>query len=222
MVKYKVVEKFVSINGEGKKAGQLAVFIRFQGCNLRCSYCDTMWANEKDVEYEYMSCEDIYNYVKENNVTNITLTGGEPLLQKGISSLIKMLMEDGNYQVEIETNGSISIEEFMKLDKPPAFTIDYKLPASGMEEAMDKSNFELLQKKDTVKFVISDMNDLIVTKNIIKKYNLIEKCSVYLSPVFNKIDSKEIVNFMIDNNLNKVNVQIQMHKIIWDSNSRGV
>ena len=44
----KVVEKFTSINGEGTRAGELAVFIRFKGCNLRCSYCDTMWANEPD------------------------------------------------------------------------------------------------------------------------------------------------------------------------------
>lgn len=43
----KVVEKFTSINGEGTRAGELAVFVRFKGCNLRCSYCDTMWANER-------------------------------------------------------------------------------------------------------------------------------------------------------------------------------
>ena len=48
----KVVEKFTSINGEGTRAGELAVFVRFKGCNLRCSYCDTMWANEPDCPYE--------------------------------------------------------------------------------------------------------------------------------------------------------------------------
>lgn len=46
---YEVVEHFVSINGEGPLAGQLAVFVRFKGCNLSCLYCDTKWANEPDV-----------------------------------------------------------------------------------------------------------------------------------------------------------------------------
>lgn len=222
MDRYKVVEKFISINGEGTKAGQLAVFIRFQGCNLRCSYCDTMWANEKDASYEYMSSDEILSYIKSTKVRNVTLTGGEPLLQKNIYTLIEKLMNDGELEVEIETNGSVSIEEFIKLDRPPIFTVDYKLPGSGMESHMEMRNFNFLRKNDTVKFVVSDIDDLVRTKEIIKKYNLVDKCNVYLSPVFGRIDSKDIVDFMINNNLNKVNMQIQMHKVIWDPNSRGV
>ena len=77
-----VVEQFVSINGEGKRAGQLALFVRFAGCNLKCEYCDTKWANEKDVPYDSYTAQDLYNQIKERGVTNVTLTGGEPLLQK--------------------------------------------------------------------------------------------------------------------------------------------
>lgn len=66
----KVVEKFVSINGEGSKAGQLAVFVRFAGCNLDCVYCDTKWANEKDVSYSEMSKEEIYEYIKNTGIKN--------------------------------------------------------------------------------------------------------------------------------------------------------
>ena len=58
---YKVVEKFVSINGEGNRSGQLATFIRFAGCNLDCSYCDTRWANEEHVAYESMSSKTFMN-----------------------------------------------------------------------------------------------------------------------------------------------------------------
>lgn len=222
MNKYKVVEKFVSINGEGTKAGQLAVFIRFQGCNLACSYCDTMWANKRDAKYEYMTADEIYDFLKKTKITNVTLTGGEPLLQNGIRELVEKLMNSGEFEVEIETNGSKSIESFLKLSRPPIFTMDYKLAGSNMEKYMLESNFELLRKEDTVKFVVSDINDLLRTKEIIEKNKLINKCNIYISPVFGKIDSKEIVEFMINNNLNKVNMQIQMHKVIWDPNLRGV
>ena len=75
----KVVEKFTSINGEGTRAGELAVFVRFKGCNLRCSYCDTMWANEPDCQYKEETSEEILNYVLGTGIRNVTLTGGEPL-----------------------------------------------------------------------------------------------------------------------------------------------
>ena len=87
----KVVEKFTSINGEGTRAGELAVFIRFKGCNLRCSYCDTMWANEPECPYKEETPEEILNYVLGTGIHNVTLTGGEPLMQKDIRGLIHFL-----------------------------------------------------------------------------------------------------------------------------------
>ena len=123
----KVVEKFVSINGEGSKAGQLAVFIRFAGCNLDCVYCDTKWANEEDVSYSEMSKEEIYEYIKSTGVRNITVTGGEPLLQDGIYEFLEYLSLDKELSVEIETNGSVDISLFKKIDNTPSFTMDYKL-----------------------------------------------------------------------------------------------
>ena len=88
----RVAEKFISINGEGTRAGELAVFVRFTGCNLRCSYCDTMWANEPGCPYEEMSPEQICDYVRSTGIKNVTLTGGEPLLQKDMGELIGLLM----------------------------------------------------------------------------------------------------------------------------------
>lgn len=219
---YKVVEKFTSINGEGKKAGQLAVFIRFAGCNLNCIYCDTRWANEKDVPYTLMTSDEIYNYIKETGIKNVTLTGGEPLLQEGIMELLLKLSKDNNLYIEIETNGSIDIKKFRNIKNPPSFTIDYKLDCSGMESKMCMNNYYEITQKDTVKFVAGSTDDLNKAKEIIDRYDLTNKTSVYISPVFGKLAPEKIVEFMIDNRLNNVNLQIQMHKVIWAPDQRGV
>lgn len=221
-MEFKVVEKFVSINGEGRRSGQLAVFIRFAGCNLKCSYCDTMWANEKNVSYELMSSHDIYDYIKSTNVTNVTLTGGEPLLQDGIIHLLELLAKDTTLHVEIETNGSVSLEPFIALENSPSFTMDYKLPSSHMEENMLLSNFNDLAKKDTLKFVAGSLLDLEKAYELIIKYNLTDKTNVYISPVFGNIELEKIVDFMINKKINGVQLQLQLHKIIWDPNKRGV
>jgi 7-carboxy-7-deazaguanine synthase len=221
-MKYKVVEKFVSINGEGQLAGQLAIFIRFAGCNLNCSYCDTSWANEKDAPYDKMTEEEIYAYIKSTGVKNVTLTGGEPLLQPGIKDLLIKLSEDKDIHIEIETNGSVLLSNLLDINNPPSFTMDYKLPSSGMEEKMNLDNFQYLSNKDTVKFVSGSRSDLEKAKYIIDKYNLIGNTKVYISPVFGNIEPNDIVEFLIQNKLNGVNLQVQLHKIIWDPNKRGV
>lgn len=221
-MKYKVVEKFTSINGEGRLAGQLAVFIRFAGCNLNCSYCDTSWANSSNVPCELMSAEEIHEHIKSTGVKNVTLTGGEPLLQEGIIELLEKLSKDDNLNVEIETNGSIPLDKFCGLDNPPSFTMDYKLPSSNMEHRMLISNFNHLTDKDTVKFVVGSTGDLKKARQIMEEYGLPGKAGTYVSPVFGKISMDEIVEFMKDNNMNGVNLQVQLHKIIWDPNKRGV
>ncbi|MDE6088486.1 MAG: radical SAM protein, partial [Oscillospiraceae bacterium] len=140
---YPVAEKFVSINGEGKCAGELAVFIRFRKCNLKCSYCDTMWANSNDCSVEMLTANEILNYVNEEGVTNVTLTGGEPLLQENIEVLVEKLMKS-DHRVEIETNGSISIKKLSQSNYRPDFTLDYKLPSSNMENFMLTENYDYL------------------------------------------------------------------------------
>ena len=221
-IQYKVAEKFTSINGEGKCAGQLAVFIRFQGCNLSCGYCDTKWANEEQALYEQMTEEDIYSYIKSTGIKNVTLTGGEPLRQPGIEVLIKRLSKDKNLRVEIETNGSIDLKKYQEIENAPEFTMDYKLPGSGMTRFMHLENFLYLKEKDTVKFVVGSREDLESAKHVIEEYSLTEKCGVYLSPVFGKINPAEIVEFMLENKMNQVNFQLQMHKFIWEPDRRGV
>lgn len=223
-MKYKVVEKFISVNGEGNMAGQLAVFIRFAGCNLKCSYCDTLWANNiEKVEYEELSGEDICSYIKKTGIWNVTLTGGEPLLQEEIYQLLELLAKEDNLRVEIETNGSVELSGFTDiLPKRPIFTMDYKLGTSGMEHAMKLTNFEHLQPQDTVKFVVGSMKDLETAKHIVDKYHLTNKCAVHVSPVFGMIEMDTMVEYMKQNKMNGVRLQPQLHKIIWHPSARGV
>ncbi len=215
----RLVEKFVSINGEGLRSGELAVFIRFANCNLRCSYCDTKYSFINPI-YTEESIDEIVEYVKSTGVKNVTLTGGEPLIQNEIKELMIELSNIGN-RIEIETNGSINIAPYLKIPNV-TFTLDYKLKGSGMEMYMDLTNYDLLRKNDVIKFVVSDYDDLEKTKEIIKKYDLINKANCLISPVWGRIEFEEIVNFLKDNKLNDVKMQLQIHKIIWDKDKRGV
>ena len=215
----RVVEKFVSINGEGLRSGELAVFIRFASCNLRCSYCDTKYSFINPI-YTEESIDELVKYVKSTGVKNVTLTGGEPLIQNEIKELMIELSNIGN-RIEIETNGSINIAPYLNIPNV-TFTLDYKLKGSGMEMYMDLTNYDLLRKNDVIKFVVSDYDDLEKTKEIIKKYDLINKANCLISPVWGRIEFEEIVNFLKDNKLNDVKMQLQIHKIIWDKDKRGV
>jgi len=216
-----VVERFVSINGESTHAGEPAAFIRFRGCNLNCSYCDTRWANNVHAPATDYSPEQLAKWVRSKRVINVTLTGGEPLLQYELDDLIRLLIIQGN-RVEIETNGSISLDSLAHSEHRPVFTMDYKLPSSGMEIAMRKDNFRLLGAHDTVKFVTSTLPDLERALYLIQEHDLDKLCHVFLSPVFGKIDPAEIVRFMLENKMNRVRMQLQLHKFIWPPNKRGV
>ena len=214
-----IIEKFISINGEGLRQGELALFIRFKDCNLRCSYCDTKYSFENP-KYNEEDIPSLIKYAKDKNIKNITLTGGEPLIQKDVNLLMKELINN-NFHVEIETNGSININNFIN-DDNISYTLDYKLPTSLMEKFMDVDNYNYINKKDSVKFVCGNIDDLNKMKVIINKYDLINKTNVIISPVFNMIKPEDIVNYLIDNNLNGIRMQLQIHKFIWDPNKRGV
>ena len=217
-----VAETFLSINGEGRRAGQLAFFIRFTGCNLACGYCDTKWANRPDAPFTPMTPESLYRAAKDSGAANVTITGGEPLLQRNLPELLTLLGRDPSLFVEIETNGAVPLRPFLALPCRPSFTMDYKLPGSGMERLMCLANLPLLTKEDTVKFVCGSREDLDRAEEIMEEYDLIQRTHVYLSPVFGQIDPAEMVEFMKERRLNGVNLQLQMHKFIWDPEKRGV
>lgn len=218
---YPVAEYFISINGEGPASGYLAAFIRLRGCNLHCNYCDTRWACREDCPVTFMTGRDILDRILTDGASRATITGGEPLLAKGLDQLIDLLGSQG-ITVEIETNGSVSILPFCRLKHRPAFTLDYKCPGSGMEDYMLTENYQHLEDRDCVKFVVSDITDLDRAAALIRTYNLDEKCRLFLSPVFGRIPPAEIVEYMKLHRLNTVRLQLQMHKFIWPPDMRGV
>lgn len=218
----RVAEIFESINGEGPLAGQRALFLRFAGCNLSCSYCDTAWANAPGYTGTQMSVEEILREVEKAQIQNITITGGEPLLQEDMPKLLKALADTGEHLIEIETNGTINLAPFCNIGDCISFTMDYKLSGSGMEDAMCMENFRLLKGKDSVKFVVGSAADLARAHEVIQKEDLQGKCHIFFSPVFGKIDPEEIVEYIKKNRLDRVNLQLQLHKIIWDPEKRGV
>ena len=205
-----VNEIFFSIDGEGKRAGSLAAFIRLAGCNLRCSYCDTAYAFD---EGKSMRIEAIAEAVK--GWKNVTVTGGEPLCQD-IHVLLQRLRE---HEVNIETNGSVDVTPYHAYPWV-FFTLDYKCPSSGMESSMLEKNFQTLRPQDVLKFVVGDMEDLRTAQRVCEKYE--PNCLVYLSPVFGKIEAKEIVEYMKAARYKNWRLQLQLHKYIWPPDARGV
>lgn len=217
-----VSEIFNSIDGEGIRTGELVTFVRLYGCNLRCKYCDSMYAvdnKEEKTKCKWMTINEIIQNVERNKVSNkITLTGGEPLLHKELSlQLIDSFLLKG-YEVNIETNGSIDITPYLK--KNVIITMDWKSYYSQEYSKMQGTNLEKLRKCDVLKFVVANLEDLEQMKDIVLCTDL--KCNLFVSPVFNKINPSDIVNYLMDNKLSMVRMQLQMHKFIWDPEMRGV
>ncbi|WP_432663846.1 radical SAM protein [Wukongibacter baidiensis] len=208
----KVNEIFLSIQGEGASTGYPTVFVRFTGCNLRCSYCDTKYSYDDGFD---MTPEDVYGKINEYGYKRICITGGEPLLQEEINMLLSLLKE---YEVNIETNGSIDIKAF-KLSDRHRFTMDMKAPSSLESKEMKLSNFKHLRETDEIKFVIGSREDYEWAKETIKNYY--EKGVITFSSVFTKIDPKEIIGWILDDKLD-VRFQLQIHKFIWNPEEKGV
>lgn len=223
---YKVIEKFISIDGEGPSSGEIAVFIRFLGCDLRCSWCDTKYSWDGEIKAELMSADEIYNFIKASGAKNVTLTGGEPLIQKGIGDLIQFLTKDENLIIRLETHGGVDIvpfkERFANNDGRVQFVVDFKLPTSDMMDKMCLSNLDAVTKHDTYKFVIASTIDLEKAIGVIVQANLIDRCQVYFSPVADLIAPSKIVDAMVEKKLNGVKLQLQLHKYIWPKDMRGV
>lgn len=222
---FPVNEIFASVNGEGTLSGELAVFVRLCGCNLRCTYCDTSYAWDFD-DRRNMTAGEILEKVRSfGSIRNITLTGGEPLFRRNAEELLEVLTAAG-YLVNIETNGSVNLGRYLELPCASRliFCCDYKLPSSGEEEKMDTDNPGLLRPNDVLKFVIGSEEDFNRTLEVITKFR--PQCFIYLSAVFGRVEPKEIVAKLLSwtekTDTSKIRVQLQMHKYIWDPNLRGV
>ena len=201
-----------------------------------------------ELPYTEMSIRDIVNkcleYREINGTNNITFTGGEPLIAPDAPYLLQALCEEG-FDVNVETNGAVDISRYFNketgkvLDKYNGnlwFTVDYKCTTSGMKDKMilDNFNVKYYHYKNTVyKFVVGSQQDLLNAEYIIKNYILINQKGIesynnliYISPVFGKIEPKEIVKFMQNHKLydqyTPIRVQLQLHKFIWSPDMKGV
>lgn len=219
----KIVELFSSIDGEGIRTGKLVTFIRTYGCDLRCSYCDSMYALE-GMDYIEMDIPTILDKCKELKNKCITLTGGEPLIHKDVDILINELLKEG-YEVNIETNGATDISRFITNSNKLFFTIDYKTPFSKMENKMYMDNFyKHVRPNDVVKFVCANEEDLDVMRHVVTnmKNNLTVLPHIFVSPVFGEIEPVKLVEYIKKYNLQDVRVQLQIHKLIWEPTMKGV
>ena len=210
----KVNEIYYSIQGESTHVGRPCIFIRLTYCNLRCTYCDTEYAfyEGKDIEIP-----EIMAKIKQWNCNLVEVTGGEPLFQDECIDLLNELTNQ-NYEVLLETGGSLSISD---VPKEIIRIVDFKCPSSGMAKKNLWSIVNDLQPHDEVKFVIGDREDFDWAKKMLNKYSLNEKCSILFSPTFGKIDPSLIVEWILEGDI-PVRMQLQMHKQIWESEGKGV
>lgn len=214
----RVNEIFHSIQGESSHAGWPCVFVRLAGCNLRCSYCDTQYAYEQG---EVLSVEEVLRRVQSYGCPLVEITGGEPLLQQDTPHLLDRLLGLG-YRVLLETNGSLHIglasSACIKI-------VDFKCPSSGEADAMDLGNLSRLNVHDEIKCVLADRKDYDYAKGIVAQalghHSVSNRMTVNFSPVFGRLDPRELAGWILEDRL-QVRLNLQLHKVIWSPEQRGV
>jgi len=210
----RVTEIFHSIQGESSFVGQPCVFIRLTGCPLRCAWCDTEYAFYGGNE---QSMEDILGKVESYGCRLVEITGGEPLAQSDAVPLITTLCEQG-YDVLIETSGAI---DTAAVDTRAHVILDVKCPGSGMSDRMHWPNLDRLTMKDEAKFVLADRADYEWARQVLERHELATRCTVLMSPVFGSLDPRQLAEWVLADRL-PVRLQLQLHKLIWAPDMRGV
>lgn len=210
-----VTEVFLSIQGESTWAGLPCTFVRLTGCNLRCAWCDTAYAFHGGTR---TTVGGVLEQVRAFGCRLVEVTGGEPLLQRGCTALAACLLEEG-YTVLCETSGSVPI------DRLPAGVVrimDLKCPGSGECERNDWSNLDRLAAPDEVKFVIADRRDYEWSRDVVREHGLADRCrQVLFSPVWGSVAPRDLVAWILEDAL-PVRFQVQMHKVVWAPDTRGV
>ena len=208
-------EIYHSIQGESSWSGLPCVFVRLTFCDLRCSYCDTGYAFYEGTR---QTLGEIMDAVMSYDCPLVEITGGEPLLQKNVVPLMTMLADSGR-TVLLETSGAHDISP---IDPRVHRIMDLKTPGSGEVERNLFSNIEHLTPRDEVKFVIGSREDYEWSRGRLREHRLAERCrAVLFSPIFGRIDPREIVEWILADNL-PVRFQLQLHKFIWTPTQRGV
>lgn len=210
----KINEIFFSIQGETTRVGLPTVFIRTSGCHLRCTYCDTTYAYNSG---EMMSLDDIIKVVENYSTRFVCLTGGEPLLQKESYALMTRLCDLG-YELSLETSGDISCKD---VDSRVKKIIDVKTPDSGEPDAFCRDNLEFLDVNTEFKFVICSENDFDWAESFVKNNLSSGTSTILYSPSYGKIDARWLAEKILKEK-SVARLQLQLHKYIWSSDTRGV
>ncbi len=213
----RVTEIFRSIQGESTHAGRPCAFVRLTGCPMRCVWCDSEYTFTGG---EHMSIDDVLAQVRAMNCRLVEITGGEPLAQREAFSLITRLCDAG-YEVLIETGGYVSTEN---VDERAKLILDVKCPASGEAERNHWPNLERLRAdRDEIKFVIVDRTDWDYARDVIARYDLEHRAhAILISPVWGQTDLQALAGLVAASGLQKVRMQMQLHKMIWGADVHGV
>lgn len=207
MNQLRVTEIFYSLQGESLTVGLPTVFVRLTGCPLRCVYCDTAYAFTGGRK---MSIAEILDDVGSYHPRYVTVTGGEPLAQRGCLTLLDALIENG-YEVSLETSGALDVSE---VNPRVVKVLDLKTPSSGEASKNLYRNLDFLDRKDQLKFVIMNEQDYEWAKAIMEEYRLSDRCEVLFSPATGAQNPTELAEKILRDRL-PVRFQIQLHKILW-------
>lgn len=200
------------IQGEGKYTGYPTTFIRTHGCNCNCTYCDTTYSflNKR----KKLNIEGIVKKVQQLKNKYVCITGGEPLLQKEEVMALVYELRHLDYEVSIETNGTIFIEA-TPYRRTYSYTMDVKCPSSGSSNLNNYSNLKNLQFNDEVKFVILNKEDYEFAKSIIWKYPT--RAKIIFSPCFDKdgnSNGSQIAEWLLEDKITDVRLGLQIHKVL--------
>ena len=213
--KLTINEIYFSVQGESTWAGLPCVFVRLTFCDLRCTYCDTEYAF---YEGRKQTLGEIMDAVLAYQCPLVEITGGEPLLQKNVLSLMTLLADAG-CTVLLETSGAHDIS---MVDPRVHRVMDLKTPGSGEVTRNLFSNLEHLTARDEVKFVIGSREDYEWSRERVREHDLVARCgTVLFSPIFGRIEPRQIVEWILEDKV-PVRFQLQMHKFISDPQQKGV
>lgn len=210
----RISEVYASVQGESRWVGLPCTFVRLTGCNLRCTWCDSVFTFKGG---EHRSIDAVIADVEALGIPLVEVTGGEPLAQRQCIPLMQRLLERG-YEVLLETSGSLDIS---RVPAGVHVIMDLKPPGSGEVAKNRWQNLEFLRPKDEIKLVLASREDFEWARDRIREHRLSERCPVLVSPVFGSLDPRELVEWTLAERL-PVRVQVQLHKVIWPPEARGV
>lgn len=241
-----VNEIYLSLQGESTLAGLPCVFVRLTACDLRCSYCDTAYAftggKRRTIEEVLADVQRLASPFRmppmgdpTQRLPLVELTGGEPLLQPASLPLMQQLCDE-DFTVLLETSGAHDIGP---VDSRVRRIMDLKCPSSGEMGRNRWENLTHLSPTDEVKFVVGTFEDYEWVKACIQEHHLTERCPLLVSWVHplgpgqhdeslkpvpagqQPISRRELAKRILADAL-PVRLQLQLHKIIWPPQQRGV